>query len=79
MGVLVKVVHAAMAIKQDPKVEVRRRLLNYRNTLHLSTGKTPAELMIRRQIKTRLPIMISLTKDKVDKEAKEMDMFARKK
>ena len=32
MGVLVKVVHAAVANNQDPRVEVRRRLLNYRNT-----------------------------------------------
>ena len=34
MRVLVKVVHAAVASGQDPKVEVRRRLLNYRNTPH---------------------------------------------
>ena len=51
MGVLVKVVHAAVASGQDPRVEVRRRLLNYRNTPHPSTGKTPADLMMRRQIK----------------------------
>ena len=49
MGVLVKVVHAAVASNQDPRVEVRRRLMNYRNTPHPSTGKTPAELMMRRQ------------------------------
>ena len=79
MGVLVKVVHAAVASKQDPRVEVRRRLLNYRNTPHPSTGKTPAELMIRRQIKTRLPIMMKATTDKVDKEAKAVDREAREK
>ena len=79
MGVLVKVVHAAVASGQDPKVAVRRRLLNYRNTPHPSTGKTPAELMIRRQIKTRLPMLMKPTMEAVDKEAKAMDRQAREK
>ena len=79
MGVLVKVVHAAVASNQDPRVEVRRRLLNYRNTPHPSTGKTPAELMIRRQIKTRVPGLMKSTMDKVDIEAKTMDKVAREK
>ena len=79
MGVLVKVVHAAVASGQDPRVEVRRRLLNYRNTPHPSTGKTPAELMMRRQIKTRLPAIMRPTMDKVDMEAKATDKLAREK
>ena len=79
MGVLVKVVYAAVASGQDPKVEVRRRLLNYRNTPHPSTGKTPAELMIRRQIRTRLPVMMKPTTDTVDVEAKKRDKMAREK
>ena len=79
MGVLVKVVHAAVASKQDPRVEVRRRLLNYRNTPHPSTGKTSAELMIRRQIKTRVPVLMKSTTDKVDMEAKAMDKLTREK
>ena len=79
MGVLVKVVHAAVANDQDPRVEVRRRLLNYRNTPHPSTGKTPAELMMRRQIKTRVPVLMKSTMDKVDIEAKTMDKVAREK
>ena len=79
MGVLVKVVHAAVASGQDPRAEVRRRVLNYRNTPHPSTGKTPAELMIRRQIKTRLPVVMKPTVDKVDTEAKATDKLAREK
>ena len=70
MGVLVKVVHTAVASGRDPRVEVRRRLLNYRNTPHPSTGKSPAELMIRRQIKTLVPSFMRPTTEKVDKEAK---------
>ena len=79
MGVLVKVVHAAVASNQDPRVEVRRRLMNYRNTPHPSTGKTPAELMIRRQIRTRVPMLMKSTTEKVDVEAKAMDRVAREK
>ena len=47
MGVLVKIVHAAVAGGQDPKLEVRRRMLNYRNTPNPSTSKTLVELMIQ--------------------------------
>ena len=51
MGVLVKTIHAAKVIGMDPKVEVKRMMLNYRNTQHPATGKAPAELMLRRLIK----------------------------
>ena len=71
MAVLAKVVHTAVASGQDPKVAVRRRLLNYRNTPHPSTGKTPAELMIRRRIRTRIPMVLKPAGDKVDMDAKE--------
>ena len=55
MGVIVKLVHAAMAEKKDPKLEIERRLMQYRNTPHPSTGKTPSELMFNRVVRTRLP------------------------
>merc|ERR1711888_449663 len=72
MGVLVKVDHTAVASGQDPRVEFRRRILNYRNTPHPSTGKTPAELMIRRQIKTRLPAIMKPTMDKLAREKRKI-------
>ena len=73
MGVLVKVVHAAVDSKQDPRVEVKRKLLNDRITLPPSTGKPRARLMTRRQIKTS---MMKPTKEKVDKEDKVTDKDA---
>ena len=79
MSVLVKVVNTAIASGQDPKVAVRRRMLNYRNTPHPSTGKTPAELMIRRMIRTRLPVAVQPATAKVDKEAKMVDKNPRDK
>jgi transposase InsO family protein len=58
MSVLVKTVHAAVALDKDPKVEVARRVMNYRNTPHPSTGKTPAELMMGRQLRTKVPSLV---------------------
>jgi len=66
MGVLVKIVHTAVAEGQDPRLEVRRRLLNYRNTPHPSTGKAPAELMMRRQIRTMVPGLMRPAQEKID-------------
>ena len=77
MGVLVKIVHAAVAGGQDPRLEVRRRLLNYRNMPHPLTGKAPAELM-RRQIRTRVLGLMRPTQEEVDKEAKVQDGRTRK-
>ena len=70
MRVLVKVMHTAIATKTDPRVEGQRRLLNYRNMPHAPTGKTPAELMIRRQIRTRIPSKMKTANEAVDKQAK---------
>ena len=53
--------------------------MNYRNMPHPSTGKSPAELMIRRQIRTRLPIMMKPTTEEIDKEAKMRDIETREK
>ena len=72
-----KIVHMAVAEGQDPRLEVRR-LLNYQNTPHPSTGKAPAELIMRRQIRTRIPGLMRPTQEKVDKEAKAQDGRTRK-
>ena len=79
MGVLVKVVHAAVVSVQDPRIEVRRRMLNYRNTPHLLTGKSLVEIMMRRQIKTRLPTIMKKMEEKIDTEAGTGQDIKRKK
>ena len=73
MQVIIKVVHTAIAAGQDPKIEIQRRLFNYRNTPHPSTGKTPAELMIRRPIRTRIPAILKTLSAKVDREARKQN------
>ena len=77
MAVLKKIIHAALVEKKDPKVEIRRRLLNYRNTIHPSTGKTPAELMMGRNIRTRLPGVVKVVTGKALEEARKKDTETR--
>ena len=73
---IVKVVHAAMAENKDPKIEIERRLLNYRNTVHPSTGKTPSQLMMGRIIQTKVPKVIKTLNTKSDlEEAREQDQL----
>ena len=44
---------------KDPRVEVNKRLVNYRNTKHLATRRSLAEMMFPlRQIKTRIQAII---------------------
>ena len=54
-------------------MEVKRRKLNYRNTLHLTTGKAPAKLMFRRSVSMRIPRKSSVLKETYMEEAKKAD------
>ena len=58
MSSIVKVTHASIAENKNPKEEIYKFLLNYKNTPHSSTGKTPASLMMSRDIQTKLPFII---------------------
>ena len=77
MGVLVKTVHAAVAAGKDPQAEVQRRLLNYRNTPHPSTGKTPSEMIMLRRMKTKIPAIMKPSDSDVHKEGKKRDKTTR--
>ena len=58
MSVIAKTVHAAIAEGKDPKIEVRRRVMNYRNTPHPSTGKAPSQLIMGRLLKSKIPTIL---------------------
>ena len=79
MGVLVKITHAALAEGLDPKVEVEKRLLNYRNTPHPSTGYSPGQLMMGRRLKTKIQSIIKAPRNKDHTEAKKQDRETREK
>ena len=77
MAVIVKTVHAAIAEARDPKTEIRRRLMNYRNTPHPSTGKSPSELIMGRPLKTKIAALVTPARGKVHEEAKLQDKATR--
>ena len=54
---LCKLIHASIAENKDPKKELNRFLLQYRGTPHLTTGRSPAEMLFNRKIKTKLPTL----------------------
>ena len=53
---LCKLLHTCAAEEKDPKRELHRFLLQYRATPHLTTGRSPAEMLFNRRIRTKLPI-----------------------
>ena len=61
----VLVIHATVAEWKNPCLVVRKRLLNYGNTVHPSTEASPASSMMGRDIRTRLPVMLGKLMTKV--------------
>ena len=52
---LLKAMRAAAAEGRNWHAEMNKFLLAYRSTPHSTTGKSPAELLFRRKLKTKLP------------------------
>ena len=70
---LVKLIQASSAEGKDPRREVHKFVLNYNNSIHSSTGKTPAELLMNRKVKTLLPQLPQKKEGKVDREVRRKD------
>jgi len=74
-----KIWHSAIVEKKNPRQELYKFLRNYRSTPHSSTGKSPAEALFNREIKTRLPQIMKPTDDQAirdkDAAAKAMQKF----
>ena len=73
MASIVKLVHASLAEGKDPRLEITQGLRKYRNTPHPSTKKTPSELMMNRQVRTKVPMYIPPSTASNHKAAKEND------
>jgi len=52
-------------------------LMNYRNTLHPSTGKSPSELIMGRPLKTKIAALIIPAKRRVHEEVRLQDKATR--
>ena len=68
---LCKLIHASIAENKDPKKELNRFLLHYRATPHLTTGRSPAEMLFNRKIKTKLPTFPHYDESKERKDIRE--------
>ena len=66
-----KVISICFALGIDWKVPLNKFLLKYRNTPHATTGETPAKLLLKRNMQTKLPES-SPTKP-LPKEVREKD------
>ena len=73
MASLVKVVHAALTEKKDPKEEVQKFLMMYRSTPHPSTGKCPSQLLNSRKLRLKFPSFILKPEGEIHKEAREKE------
>ena len=79
MASIVKLTHASLAEGKDPKQEISKFLLSYRNTPHSSTKKTPSELMMERKIRTKVPVHIPPAVGRHHSEAQANDQKAKAK
>ena len=71
MATIVKVTHAALAEKKDPRVEIQKFLMMYRSTPHSSTGKSPSMLLQNKEMRLKLPSIIKTPKAEHHKEARK--------
>ena len=53
--ILCKLLHTAAPEGRDPREELHKYLMHYRATPHPTTGKSPAEMLNNRKIRTKLP------------------------
>ncbi|XP_046568676.1 uncharacterized protein K02A2.6-like [Haliotis rubra] len=67
---LVKRLKIAHATKQNWKEALQVYVTQYRATLHTVTGKSPAELLFGRKMRTKLPVLIP---ESIDYEVRDRD------
>ena len=79
MSTIVKVTHAALAEKKDPKEELQKFLMMYRATPHSSTGKSPSELLQNRKLRIKVPGVIKKPEGTDHQEAQEKHKEERRK
>lgn len=74
---LMKRIRIAQAESKDWKKEIRKYLFAYRTTPHSTTGVSPAELMFRRKLRTKLPQVENLQENVFDEEMRDKDVYSK--
>ena len=70
--VMCKMLHTAVAEGKEPKEELYKYLLHYRATPHSTTGKSPAEMLFNRRVKTKLPQVFNAEETQEQKDTREL-------
>nr|XP_034321902.1 uncharacterized protein K02A2.6-like [Crassostrea gigas] len=74
---LMKRIRIAQAESKNWKKEIRKYLFAYRTTPHSTTGVSPAELMFRRKLRTKLPQVENLQENVFDEEMRGKDVYSK--
>ena len=70
--VLCKLIHTCTVEGKDPRRELHKFLLQYRATPHLTTGRSPAEMLFNRKIRTKLPFYHKRAESVSEKRTREI-------
>ncbi|XP_055609554.1 uncharacterized protein K02A2.6-like [Uranotaenia lowii] len=73
---ILKRLQFAQELGQDWRRELQKFLLTYRAASHSTTGRSPAELLFGRKIRTKLPLMVS---SRDDEELRDRDAMVKQK
>ena len=65
-----KMLHTAVAEGKDAKEELQKCLMQYRAAPHSTTGKSPAEMLFNRPLKTKLPRVFCTEETSEQKETR---------
>lgn len=74
---ILKRLQISQELGQDWRVELQRFLLTYRASIHSTTGRSPAELMFGRKIRTKLPQVTNFRLE--DEETRDRDRIQKEK
>lgn len=70
---LLKAIKVAQVENKSWKRELQTFLLAYRTTPHATTGQTPAELLFRRSVRTKLPALLTMPDGASDEAMRDRD------
>ena len=77
--ILLKFIHASLAEGRNWKKSIPTMLQNYRTTPHRTTGKTPALLLMNRELRTKMPSIQQTLNNPISTDVKKTDADSKQK